>query len=236
VKVLSISKGKFFDARKTRDYCDRMKAASEKYWGLADITSGKYDAFNENPLFRGITATALKGFINNRMGGMLKQVVSLQDQMIKDQEYLISNFELMVDSHKDARIENDTLEMINADFKGYYFEFDGYANEVKKLVNDLNSEFGHYAYFPQPDSDSARTQFWQICGAEDDEAGYFRSCQKKFEAFDQAIYTYLKGRDTVERKTDLDTRISKTTDQLTAYTPLSVDPPQETLERIGVGL
>ena len=82
---------------------------------------------------------------------------------------------------------------------------------------------------------SPRTQFWQICGAEDDEAGYFRSCQKKFEAFDQANYTYLKGRDTVERKTDLDTRISKTTDQLTAYTPLSVDPPQETLERIGVG-
>ncbi len=83
---------------------------------------------------------------------------------------------------------------------------------------------------------SPRTQFRHICGAEADDAGYFKSCQKKFEAFDQAIYTYLKGRDTVERKTDLDTRISKTTDQLTAYTPLSVDPPQETLERIGVGL
>ena len=234
--MLRNTKDKFFDSRKTRDYCDSMKLASKEYERIAGLAFTAYSEFNKNPLFHGITATALKGFISTPVGAMLTEVVDLQDQMVRDQEYLISNFENMVDPHKNARIESNTLEMINTDFKGYYYDFMSSANEVKDLVRGLNNEFGHYTHFPQPDSDSAKSQFEQICGGDNDEAGYFRECQQKLGDFDDVTTGYLKARDTAVRADALGSSIDNTAAALGTYRMGEANADKQTVVKLSAPL
>ena len=204
---MGIHSGKFYDAKKMQEYCDMMKNAASKYNDEAELTHSDYDGFHATEKFMGITADAMKTLIKSGLGNNLSVVSETHRKMKTAQEEVITMFEEMVDHSQNARIEYDTLEMINNFYKDLYYEFKDIAANVKKLVDGLNEEFGNYAYFEQPDSQSALDAFIDFCGGEDDSAGYIKKCQNKFVAFDEAAKEYLKARDTVTRATKIDTNI-----------------------------
>lgn len=211
--------GKYYYAEEVQNYCDYMKQSATNYRGYADVVHTSHDDFYNNELFNGETADKMKLFLKGGTGQMLVDLTDIHQQMVDDQTYMINQFETMVDPAKYARIEYTTLELINSDFRGYYSIYARDARDVRQIVTDLNNDFGHYKYFPQPDSNTGKTRFEFICGGEAIDAGYFKSCQQKFVAFDNDVYLYLKGRDTVDRKINLDNRINNTTATLLSYKP-----------------
>ncbi len=214
--------GKFYDAEQTKNYCGALEQAKDDYLAKAGEVHTANANFAANELFKGLTAINMKDFIKSGTGTLLKDVTDMHQQMVEAQNKLINDFEQMVDSSSKAHIEFDTLEEIDGDFKKFYNTFVPITEKVEKIVNDLNNEFSDYGPFPQPDSKSAISEFEFICGGESVDGGYFKSCQKKLVNYDSAMVSYLKSRPTMDLKTNIDQRISRTTYTLGGYNPFQV--------------
>ena len=207
---MGINSGKFYDAKLMRRHYDAIKNATRKYDDKADATRAAYNEFYNNEMFRGVTADGLKRLIRDGAGKMLNDVTALHAQMVADEEYMMESFAGIVDSSSSARIEYDTLEKINEDFKGYCRRFNDNAKAVRDLVDGLNSEFGNYAYFEQPNSKNAIENFNRICGGEAGTTGFFKECQNKLVEYDENMKRYLKNRDTMDRCIDVQKRVDET--------------------------
>ena len=207
---MGINSGKFYDAKLMRRHYDAIKNATRKYDDKADATRAAYNEFYNNEMFRGVTADGLKRLIRDGAGQMLNDVTALHAQMVADEEYMMESFAGIVDSSSSARIEYDTLEKINEDFKGYCRRFNDNAKAVRDLVDGLNSEFGNYAYFEQPNSKNAIENFNRICGGEAGTTGFFKECQNKLVEYDENMKRYLKNRDTMDRCIDVQKRVDET--------------------------
>ena len=130
-----------------RDYCDKLKDEAAAFAEYASLHHVDINSYHTTEGFKGVTAREAKKFVKSGVGNMLKGVSYTQEQMEKAQTEAITMFEQMVDPAQNARIEYDTLELINNDFKEMYFIFRDSAARVKKIVDCLNEEFGSYAYF-----------------------------------------------------------------------------------------
>ena len=215
---MGIHSGKFYDAKKMQEYCDIYKDIASNYNGKADLIHADFSSFHTSDGFMGRTADEAKQFIKNGMGNMTKAVTTIHDQMVKAQTELITMFEEMVDPAQNARIEYDTLEKINNDFKDLYLIYKERAKNVKKLVDGLNEEFGNYAYFEQPDSQTAMNAFIELCGGEDESKGYLKSCQNKLLAFDEAAKSMLNSKRKIIKSEKVNSCIANATSTLTAST------------------
>ncbi len=214
---MGLNSGKFYDAKKTREYCELMDSLSCEYKEKAVVTHRAYRKFYTGIFFRGHAANTLKDFIKTGAGGTLNEVTDIHASMVENQRFLIESFETMVDSSLDARIEYDTLEKINSDFIQFFKTFLPITEEVRNIVNCLNSEFGEYENFPQPNSEDGLRSFRDICGG-DEGTGFIKTCQDRFVEFDYTVNKYLKGRDTSEHAEDLNSRLLNTIDVLNGIT------------------
>ena len=64
---MGIHSGKFYDAKKMQEYCDKMKHAASKFNAEAELAHGDYDGFHTTEKFMVETAEAMKGFIRGRL-------------------------------------------------------------------------------------------------------------------------------------------------------------------------
>ena len=120
---MGINDGKFYDARLSREYYEGLRKSRRDFDTNAELVRGAHDAFEANNFYTGESASAHKKFIKNCCGKMLDDDTTMMAEMIRHQEYLMSTFEAMVDASPNARIEIDTLEKINVDFKAFYSRF-----------------------------------------------------------------------------------------------------------------
>ena len=216
---MGIHSGKFYDAKKMQEYCDIYKDIVSNYNEKANLINADFLSFHTSDGFMGRTADEAKQFIKNGMGNMAKAVTTIHEQMVETQTEMIAMFEEMVDPAQNARIEYDTLEKINNDFKDLYLIYKERAKNVKKLVDGLNEEFGNYAYFEQPDSQTAMNAFIELCGGEDEAKGYLKSCQNKLLAFDEAAKGLLNSKREIIKSKKVNACITNATGTLTATTP-----------------
>ncbi|RKM63210.1 hypothetical protein D6856_03545 [Butyrivibrio sp. XB500-5] len=216
---MGINSGKFFDAELSREYYETLKSEKSLYDGKAAVTRSSQNEFNANELFLGNTARAMKMFIKNGTGKMLNDVTDMYSQMLANQEYIMGTFECIVDNSPNARIEYDTLETINKDFKGFYRRFDTLATQAHETIKNLNKDFGEEVPggFPQPNRKKPLDSFIDICGGDDPSKGYFKECQNKLTSFDDTIKFYLKGRETPFNSADLNKRIKASSGILRSY-------------------
>ena len=228
--------GKFYDAKLMRDYCVYMKSELKKYNGLAEVVHGKDNSFHDGELFIGEAARSLKKFVQSGTGDALKSVKSMHEQMADTQDMVMSLFERIVDPAANARIEYDTLERINNDFKDLYSRLEENARGTERIVNSLNSEFGSYAYFPQPNSQRALSSFEFICGGHNSEAGYFKSCQNKLIEFDSVVLGQIKGKDTIDRTNRLNQGMKNASGSINADLSVKSDLKMGMVTKIGDAL
>ena len=172
---MSINSGKFYDAVKMREFCDGWKDLVLNYAEKKVISDNQFSSMRDTDSFRGMTADQSKLLVKKGMGRMLREVAKTQKKMRKAQTEVMELFENMVDPSQNARIEYDTLEMINNDFKELYYIYKDRADNVRRIVDCLNNEFGNYAYFEQPDSQTGLDAFYDFCGGDSDTAGYLRN-------------------------------------------------------------
>lgn len=216
---MGINDGKFYDARQSAEYYAYLNASKKAYDGYADVTRTANNIFDANPFFTGKAAKAVKRFIKLGTGKMINDTTDMHDMMIKDQKYIMEAFERIVDASPNARIEYDTLEKINYDFKSFYRRFSELAVKTKKVMDNLNAEFGGEVPggFPYPNSRPALDSFEDICGGDEPERGYFKECQNRLVEFDNVMNNYLKGRETPFNSADLNKRMKAVSDLMHGY-------------------
>ncbi|RKM56531.1 hypothetical protein D6853_07015 [Butyrivibrio sp. X503] len=216
---MGINNGKFYDAEQSAQYYEYLNTSKKAYDGYADVTRLANNDFDANPLFIGMTARALKKFIKLGTGKLINDTTDMHDMMIKDQRFIMESFESMVDPSSNARIEYDTLEIINNDFKHFYRRFKEIASETNSIMDDLNAEFGDEVPgdFPYPNSKAALASFEDICGGDNPEGGYFKECQNRLVEFDNTMNSYLKGRETPFNSADLNKRMKAVSDIIWGY-------------------
>lgn len=193
---MGINNGKFFDAKLSGEYYNILNAAKTLYDKDADDVRNANDDFNSNERFTGLGAGGLKKFIKYGTGKIVDDQTNLYSNIIASQKQVMQAFSDKVDKAPNARMEYDTLEKINTDFKGYYDVYEENAKAVHEIVKALNEEFGDEIEggFPQPDSKTGRERYIHICGGEDPKAGYFKECQDKLVSFDAEMKGYLNSK------------------------------------------
>lgn len=193
---MGINNGKFFDAKLSGEYYNILNAAKTLYDKDADDVRNANDDFNSNERFTGLGAGGLKKFIKYGTGKIVDDQTNLYSNIIASQKQVMQAFSDKVDKAPNARMEYDTLEKINTDFKGYYDVYEENAKAVYEIVKALNEEFGDEIEggFPQPDSKTGRERYIHICGGEDPKAGYFKECQDKLVSFDAEMKGYLNSK------------------------------------------
>ena len=217
---MSINSGKFYDAVKMREFCDGLKDAVFEFDGQAELAHTDMSSYHSTDTFKGMTAKEAKKFVQDGIGDMLSVVSYAQGVMKKTQTELIEMFETMVDPSQNARIEYDALELINNDYKDLYYTYIEKAANVRRIVDDLNAEFGNYAYFPQPDSQTGADAFIDFCGGDSEGSGYLKQCLNKLVAYDAAASSLINAKDAYSRSDDVDTSIVNTKATLAA-TPVN---------------
>ena len=216
---MGTNNGKFFDAKLSGEYYDILLDAKKSYDKKADGVRDANDDFEANDRFTGDSATGLKKFIKYGTGNMVNDQTDLYNQLITVQADIMQAFADKVDGDANARIEYDTLEKINTDFKGFYSVFDENANAVYNIVNDLNNEFGGEidSGFSQPNSKTGRERYINICGGDDSGAGYFKDCQDKLVNFDAEMKQYLDSKNIPFIYDDITRRVKATSSILGGY-------------------
>lgn len=216
---MGINSGKFFDAKLSHEYYEGLKKEKRLYDDRADVVRSSQNEFDANELFHGVSADALKMFIKGGTGKMLDDVTNMYSQMLSDQEYIMGAFADIVDRNPNARIEYDTLEIINNDFKVFYRRFSELAKKTRKIMDNLNAEFGKEVPggFPYPDSKPPLESLEGLCGGDNPHKGYFKECQNKLLEFDEATKSYLKMKETPFNSANLNKRLVASSNVLRSY-------------------
>ena len=210
--------GKFYDAKLSREYYEGLKKSRTDFDVNADLVRSANNAFDANTLYNGDTARAHKRFIKNGCGKMLNDETDMMAEMTSHQEYMMSAFEGMVDADPNARIEINTLDTINRDFKGFHGRFKELTEQTHKVVTDLNNEFGaEVGGFPFPNGPAALEPLTLLCGGEDPGKGYFKDCQNMLISYDETVHGYLKSKDIPYNTQDLNKRVKATKQIINAY-------------------
>ncbi|RKM55106.1 hypothetical protein D6853_10230 [Butyrivibrio sp. X503] len=232
---MGFNDGKFYDAKLSMDYYDALKFEKENFDMKADGVRLSNDDFEANEQFDGEMPNYLKRFVKYGGGKMLNDNTDTYAQMINDQRFIMNSFESIVDPSPNARLEINTLEKINTDFKAFHKRFDEIARETHQIVDDLNREFGGEidGGFPQPESRRALASFEDICGGYDPGKGFFKECQDKLLEFDATVNSALRAKDTRMEVADLNKRIQATKNIIGSY--IYNDPNPEKIETEGVG-
>lgn len=226
---MGINKGKFYDARKTAAYFNKMKQSAKYYETRSKAVDNAYNFFAANGSYTGGLAATSKIFVKDGLGKILHETVNIHEYMTKIQDAVIEAFETMVDPALNARIEYDTLDLIDGDFKGYYNEYCDVAGEVKKTVDKIINEFSNYDSFEQPDSETAKNSFEVFCGGKVENAGYIKACQDKFVTFDSEVKAKLLTVDIPEHTDNISTRIQKAEPSLFSITAGKTSMPTSSI-------
>ena len=215
---MGITDGKFYDAKLSKEYYDALMKSMKDFDTNADLVRGAQDAFEGNKLYNGASATAHKKFIKNGCQKMLNDDTNMMADMKRHQEYIMSTFESMVDANPNARMEIDTLEKINVDFKAFYRRFKELTEQTHRVVDNLNAEFGReVGGFPYPDGPKALEPLINICGGDSPNNGYFKECQNMLLSYDEVIHGYLKGQDVPFNTESLNKRIKAVKELINSY-------------------
>ncbi|RKM58705.1 hypothetical protein D6856_13230 [Butyrivibrio sp. XB500-5] len=214
---IDVNKGKFYDAKLTRNFCERMLTAAQDYCRKSSDTDDAYKDFAANEGFQGLAADNTKNFVLNGMGTMNRDIADEHRKMVEDQESLIECFEKTVDSDPNAIIDYDALDKINTDLTGYHSSFGSIAGRVEAIINALDMLVGpDYGTFPRPDRGTVDNKFTALCGGDGD-GGYIRECQNKLIKFDEDMTAYLGQNDTETFLGDVTSKTSRSAGVFAEY-------------------
>lgn len=227
--------GKFYDAAKTRTYCDGINDEFDTYSQAAGVQNDTFSDFSANTEWRGEDAVAGKELIGNFEAGNLSSILTLQADVKNLQGNIIDKFSYEVDSASDALVKYDILKRINRDFQNLYMDYDNLGRIVETMADELNAKFGRYGSFFKPDFMTGRNSFRDICGAGNDDAGFFKECMNRLSKYDAETTAMIQESGILEKIQDLAELIDNSSNAI-AVMPLSAKTDIDTSIVSGISL
>ncbi|WP_176761874.1 hypothetical protein [Pseudobutyrivibrio sp. YE44] len=154
--------------------------------------------------WQGEDADAAKDLLANEQVPLLDKIIAIQKDAMEFAEHSLRMFEIYFeDNSYDLRINYDSLEKINNDFKELYFETVDIFDSLEEIASRCQQKYSKYGNIRTPDFSGCRNAMIDLCGGEDDEAGYIYNCMQRFIEYDDAVCRELAESGLMERAQEL---------------------------------
>ena len=217
---MGVDSGKFYDAFKTRTYCEGINDEFDAYSQAAGVQTDTFSDFASNTEWRGEDAVLGKNLVGNAENGNLSEILAIQNDLKNIQANCIDKFSYEVDGAPNALIKFDVLKRIDRDFQNLYMDFNCLGHEVETISDELNAKFSKYGSFTKPDFETGRNAFRDICGGDIEGTGFLSECMIKLTKYDSGTTEIIKESGILKHIQELSDRISKS-DKAIAVMPLS---------------
>ena len=144
---MGVDSGKFYDAFKTRTYCEGINDEFDAYSQAAGVQTDTFSDFASNTEWRGEDAVLGKNLVGNAENGNLSEILAIQNDLKNIQANCIDKFSYEVDGAPNALIKFDVLKRIDRDFQNLYMDFNCLGHEVETISDELNAKFSKYGSF-----------------------------------------------------------------------------------------
>ncbi|SDB56835.1 hypothetical protein SAMN02910298_02930 [Pseudobutyrivibrio sp. YE44] len=194
--------GKFFDVSKTREYFGKLSDQYTDFASAAGVHKDSiWDMINTNS-WRGTDAETAKNLLKTNKITLVDALTDLHMETLEIGQLILDKFAAEVDDALDARIDYDTLEKINLDYKNLYANSTSVFDSSVEQATSCQQRFSRYGDIRIPDYSVTKDALIDICGGDDDEGGFIFACMKKLEKFDAETLAMIEEAE-IEKKADI---------------------------------
>ncbi|SDB41805.1 hypothetical protein SAMN02910298_02078 [Pseudobutyrivibrio sp. YE44] len=196
--------GKFYNTVATREFFNKIAESFETYQKYAEIHRASLMDMATTDAWQGEDADVAKDLLANEQIPLLDKIIAIQKDAMEFAEHSLRMFEIYFeDNSYDLRINYDSLEKINNDFKELYFETVDIFDSLEEIASRCQQKYSKYGNIRTPDFSGCKNALIDLCGGEDDEAGYIYSCMQRFIEYDDAVCRELAESGLIERAQEL---------------------------------
>ena len=208
---------KYFDAKDMRNVIDDIEWMFSGYREHSDGLIGCYEKYKGNELFQGAVADASKLFIDKYQITQAKAQVAMQQKLLDMYKHALTSFHEKVDKAPDARVDLETLDMVNRDLQDIYADLDEYVRYIEKVVKLLQARYGFLGIFTMPNFQPALDTFTTLCGGDNPRSGFIYDLKQKFINFDADECAYADSLNFEQEIDDANNLIQAATNLLEGY-------------------
>ena len=208
---------KYFDAKDMKNVIDDIEWVFSGYREHSDGLISCYEKYRDNELFQGELAEASKQFIDKRQITQAKAQVAMQQKLLGMYKHALSSFHEKVDKAPDARVDLETLDMVNRDLQEIYADLDEYVRYIEKVVKLLQARYGFLGIFTMPNFQPALDTFTALCGGDNLRSGFIYDLKQKFINFDADECAYADSLNFEQEIDDANDKIQAATNLLEGY-------------------
>ena len=205
---------KHFDAKDMRNVIDDIEWLFSGYREHSDGLISCYEKYRDNELFQGELAEASKQFIDKRQITQAKAQVAMQQKLLGMYKHALSSFHEKVDKAPDARVDLETLDMVNRDLQDIYADLDEYVRYIEKVVKLLQARYGFLGIFTMPNFQPALDTFTALCGGDNPRSGFIYDLMQKFINYDEEECAYADSLNFEQEIDDENKKIQVATNML----------------------
>ncbi|SDB51946.1 hypothetical protein SAMN02910298_02657 [Pseudobutyrivibrio sp. YE44] len=194
--------GKFFDVTKTRDYFGKLADQYTDFASAAGVHKDSiWEMINTNS-WRGTDAETAKDLLKTNKITLVDALTDLHMETLEIGQLILDKFAAEVDDALDARIDYNTLEKINLDYKNLYANSTSVFDSSVEQATSCQQRFSRYGDIRIPDYSVTKDALIDICGGDNDEGGFIFACMKKLEKFDAETLAMIEEAE-IEKKADI---------------------------------
>ena len=208
---------KYFDAKDMRNVIDDIEWLFSGYREHSDGLIGCYEKYRDNDLFQGAVAEASKLFIGKHQITQAKAQVAMQQKLLDMYKHALTSFHEKVDKAPDARVDLETLDIVNKDFQDIYADLDEYVKYIEKVVKLLQARYGFLGIFTMPKCQPALDTFTALCGGDNPRSGFIYDLMQKFINYDADECAYADSLNFEQEIDDENDKIQAATNLLEGY-------------------
>ena len=141
----------------------------------------------------------------------------MQQKLLDMYKHALMSFHEKVDKAPDARIDLETLDMVNKDLQDIYADLDEYVKYIEKVVKLLQARYGFLGIFTMPKCQPALDTFTALCGGDNPRSGFIYDLMQKFINYDAEECAYANSLNFEQEIDDENDRIQTATNMLVGY-------------------
>ena len=170
---------------------ENLETAFSDYSDKADIFISNCKRFQNNDTFTGEKATVIKNLVGNDEVGIVNAQKDMQAKALAMYKHAVESFADKVDSAPNARLDFDTLDMVESDLKAIYSDVDTTCAEIETIAKEMHAKYGHLGHITVPDANPLRESLEELCGGYNPEAGFYHDLKQKIIDWDEEECAYI---------------------------------------------
>lgn len=184
---------KYFSVEEMNSLIENLELAFTDYGDKADTLISKCKEFQNDDSYTGERATVVKDLVGDNEVSLVNAQKDMQAKLLSMYKHAADSFAEKVDSAPNARLDLETLDMVESDLKAIYRDVDITCAEIENIAKEMNAKYGHFGHITVPNADPLRESLENLCGGYNPEAGFYHDLKQKFINWDEEECAYIES-------------------------------------------